>query len=164
MGFLEGQETGHLRCIQGVCSELLAAASFHGGWSQRQWESALAPLTPAKDSRASSGMDLSGAEPRRSWHCPIFLQEHQPPEGSRGLVSRERLPQGPAATGARETRLCGQSSGAVRMPQSGKGGKEGLGIPVHCFQVHLSESTAQALGCGLSGARPPGFRSQAPTS
>ena len=63
MGFLEGLETGHPRRVWGVCSELLAAATSHGGWSQRRWESVLAMLTPAKDSRVSSGMDLSGAEP-----------------------------------------------------------------------------------------------------
>lgn len=159
-GISRGCGDGASKTPPGCALSASCSGTSLAGWSQGRRESVLAALTPAKGSRVSSGMDLSGAEPRRSWDCPVFPREHQPPEGSRCLVPRTATP-GPCPN--RCTRNMTHSLQEQRgcLP-SGKGGRRGLGIPAHCCQVHLSESTAQALG--EARVRPPGFRSQGPTS
>lgn len=151
MGFLVGLESGHPRRLQGVHSQHLAVPTSHGGWSQRRRESVLAVLTPAKGSRVSSGIDLSGAEPRCSWDCPVFPRERQPLEGSRRLVLRTATPGPCPQRGRRNTTYSLQ--GQQGCLPSGKGGRQGLGIPAHRCQVHLSESTPQALGEALEPDR-----------
>ena len=151
MGFLMGLETGHPRCLQGVHSQHLAVPTSHGRWSQRRRESVLAALTPAKGSRVSSGMDLSGAEPRCSWDCPVFPQERQPLKGSRCLVPRTATP-GPCPNRWRRNTTLSLQEQRGCLP-SVKGGRQGLGIPAHRCQVRLSESTAQALGDALEPDR-----------